>query len=104
MIRLVQDKYDELARLCRKYHVKRLEIFGSAASDNFDPASSDLDFLVQFEPCPPSDHYERYFGLLESLQTLFGHSIDLVEANALKNPYFIKRVNQSRTPIYHPPI
>ena len=100
MIRLIQDKREELARLCRKYHVKSLEIFGSAASDSFDPTSSDLDFLVQFESCTPSDHYERYFGLLESLQTLFGHSIDLVEANAIKNPFFIKRVNKSRTPIY----
>jgi predicted nucleotidyltransferase len=100
MIRLIQDKYEELARLCLKYKVKSLEVFGSAASDNFDPASSDLDFLVQFEQCSPSDHYERYFGLLESLQTLFGQSIDLVETNAMKNPYFIRRVNQTRTPIY----
>ena len=100
MIGLIEEKYDEIARLCRKYHVKRLEVFGSATGDDFDPTSSDLDFLVQFEQCSPSEHYERYFGLLESLLALLGHSIDLVETDAIKNPYFIRRVNQSRTPIY----
>ena len=97
---MIEAKADELKQLCRRYHVQRLELFGSAAEDNFNPSLSDLDFLVQFEPCSPSEHYERYFGLLESLQALFGRQIDLVEAGAMRNPYFIRRVNRSRTPIY----
>ncbi len=100
MNRLIEENRTDLNRLCHCYHVQFLEIFGSAARDDFNPKTSDLDFLVEFEPCSPSDHYERYFGLLESLRALFDRPVDLVEAKAMRNPYFIRRVNQSRTPIY----
>ncbi len=100
MISLVESKLDILKELCVKYAVMRLELFGSATSDEFNFSSSDLDFLVQFEECSPSDHYERYFGLLESLEELFDRKIDLVEEGAMRNPYFIRRVNQSRSSIY----
>ena len=97
---LVENKIGSLKKLCARYGVMRLELFGSAAGEGFDPESSDLDFLVQFLPCTPSDHYEHYFGLLESLEKLYKRKIDLVEEDAMRNPYFIKRVNQSRLPIY----
>ena len=97
---LVENKIETLKELCAKYGVKRLELFGSATGEDFDLESSDLDFLVQFEPCSPSDHYEHYFGLLESLKNLYDRKIDLVEEDAMRNPYFIRRVNQSRSPIY----
>lgn len=97
---LIKKTHADLIQLCRRYRVHRLELFGSAARDDFDPKTSDLDFLVEFEPCSPSDHYEHYFGLLESLRALFGRPVDLVEAKAMRNPYFIRRVNQSRTSIY----
>ena len=100
MNRLVEDHRDALNRLCRAYHVDRMDLFGSAAQGGFNPATSDLDFLVRFKPCSPGQHYERYFGLLESLQALFDHRIDLVEADAMRNPYFVRRVNESRTSIY----
>ena len=45
----ISDKKDELAELCRRYGVARLEVFGSAArGTDFDPQSSDADFLVAF--------------------------------------------------------
>jgi predicted nucleotidyltransferase len=56
--------------------------------------------LVVFEPCTPGEHYERYFGLAESLEALFGRRVDLVEANAMRNPYPIRRANATRTPLY----
>ena len=100
MTPLVEEKREELVRLCRRYRVGRLELFGSAAGDDFDPGRSDLDFLVQFEPCSPGEHYERYFCLLEALEDLFQRNIDLVEADAIRNPYFIRRVNETRRSIY----
>ena len=45
---------DELEKLCRRYQVWRLELFGSAASGEFDPNTSDLDFLVMFEELDPA--------------------------------------------------
>ncbi len=100
MDRLVEDKRTELDELCRKFRVRRLEFFGSAADGSFDPETSDLDFLVEFLPLKPGEHFDAYFGLLEALEELFQRRVDLVSINAMRNPYFIRRVNQSRIPVY----
>ena len=44
----IHAKREEIADLCRKHHVRRLSVFGSAARDDFDPDSSDVDVLVTF--------------------------------------------------------
>jgi predicted nucleotidyltransferase len=97
---VLTDKLAAVSRLCRQYHVQRLELFGSATSAAFDPARSDLDFLVEFEPAGPVEHAERYFGLLAALQDLLGRNVDLVEVRAIRNPYFLQAVQSSRTLIY----
>lgn len=97
---LIEARRDELTRLCERYRVSRLELFGSAASPRFDPATSDLDFLVEFLPMAPPDHSEAYFGLLEALQDLFQRSIDLVEVGAIRNPYFRASVDRTRVLLY----
>lgn len=91
---------DELTRLCAKYDVLRLEVFGSAASGAYRPGDSDLDFLVEFRPLSPGAYADAYFGLLAALERLFGCSVDLVVAKAIKNPYFLESVNQTRTLVY----
>ena len=101
MNRLIEDKREELNRVCARYHVRCLELFGSAATgQHFDTEKSDLDFLVEFLPLQPGEHFDTYFGLLESLQDLFERSVDLVMTRAIKNPYFLKSVNQTRTVLY----
>lgn len=50
MIPLVLERLDDLRELCQRFRVQRLDLFGSATSTDFDPATSDLDFLVEFEP------------------------------------------------------
>ncbi len=97
---VVQEQAAELERLCRRYSVERLDLFGSAATDRYQPEDSDLDFLVEFQPLPFGSYADAYFGLLESLQQLFGRPVDLVVASAIKNPYFLQSVEQTRTPIY----
>ncbi len=97
---LIEENRDELNQLCQRFKVHRLELFGSAADGSFDLATSDLDFLVEFLELQPGEHFDAYFGLLESLRDLFQRKIDLVETKAMRNPYFIRRVNESRTSIY----
>lgn len=63
---------------------------------------SDVDFLVEFQPLPPGQRAEAYFGLLEDLQALLGRSVDLVVACAIQNPYFRQAVESSREVIYAP--
>lgn len=69
---VIREHREDLARLCVQHAVRRLEIFGSAATGRFDPASSDLDFLVELEPGTPGEVADRYLGLLEDLERLFG--------------------------------
>lgn len=100
MVAIIENNKLPLFELCRKFMVKRLDLFGSATDDTFDPARSDIDFLVEFEPSTPSEHANRYFGLLSSLQDLFGRKIDLVEIRAIKNPYFKEDIEETRVILY----
>ena len=85
-----------LAALCRRHRVRRLDLFGSAATGAFDPARSDLDFLVEFEELEPRAYARSYFGLRNDLVALFGCEVDLVTLPALKNPYFTRQVMAER--------
>ncbi len=100
MIPLIEHHRNALLALCRKYHVTRLEVFGSAAEQNDDAAARDVDMLVTFRPAPELGPADQYFGLREELQSLLGRSIDLVCATAMRNPYFIREVNRSRRVLY----
>lgn len=98
---IIDDNNRELVRLCRRYHVRRLDIFGSATRGaQFDEATSDLDFLVEFEPTHAMGPADQYFGLLEALTQLFGREVDLVTTRSLRNPYFIKSVEETRRTLY----
>ncbi len=96
----ISKKIAEISSLCAKRNVRRLALFGSAVSEGFDPDSSDIDFIVEFEPMEPVVYAESYFGLLEDLERLFGTGIDLVEYGPIKNPYFKKEVDETRIVIY----
>ena len=100
MVRLVEEKLAVLARLCARRGVRRLELFGSAAAADFDPAKSDLDFLVEFFDLPWNGCADAYFGLREDLTELFQRPIDLVMISAVRNPYFLQAIQNTRTTLY----
>jgi uncharacterized protein len=100
MIAELASHREELRDLCRRFHVRRLDVFGSAARGDFDPARSDLDFLVEFETLDPGAYFDAYFGFKESLEALFGRKVDLVEPSAVRNPYFKAGIESSREPVY----
>lgn len=100
MIRLVAEKQKELERLCKKFRVRRLELFGSGVGDGFDPETSDLDFLVEFHELQANEYADTYFGLLEDLRSLFQRDLDLVMPSALRNPYLRESIERSRTLLY----
>jgi hypothetical protein len=100
MTAILEAKRSEIAALCRRRHVRRLEVFGSAASGAFDPQTSDFDFLVEFDPLGPGERADAYFGLLEDLQELFQRPVDLVMVRAISNPYFRRAIEQTREVLY----
>lgn len=92
---------EELQNLCRRFGVRRLDIFGSAAHGDFDPARSDFDFLVEFDAdAPDARSLKSYFRFKESLEALFGRGVDLVEAGALRNPYVKASIERSRETVF----
>jgi uncharacterized protein len=97
---LIAQHGQEVSEICRRYKVRRLELFGSAAGEEFDPSHSDIDFLVEFEALAEGEHADAYFGLLESLQSLFGRPIDLVMTRAIRNRFFIEAIEPTRTLVY----
>jgi predicted nucleotidyltransferase len=63
MIAEISAHRQELEDLCRRFHVRRLDLFGSATGNDFDPARSDLDFLVEFDRrAPEALSFDTFFG------------------------------------------
>ena len=93
---------DALPALCRHFHVRQLDLFGSAADGRFDPAHSDLDFLVAFEALPGAAYADAYFGLRDGLAGLFGRPVDLLTEPALENPYLRRRIEAQRQRLFPP--
>ena len=97
---IIEKKLEEMIALCEKRRVRRLALFGSAAGDSFDPATSDIDLLVEFHPMTPAQHADNYFGLMEDLEKLFGFEIDLLDPAPIQNPYFKQALEQTQVVLY----
>ncbi|HKM68847.1 MAG TPA: nucleotidyltransferase domain-containing protein [Pseudomonadota bacterium] len=89
-----------ITELCRRFGVRRLDLFGSAATGRFDLRRSDLDFLVEFEEMPPGSYAKACFGLRQSLERLFGRPIDLLTEPALANPYLRRQIESEKRTLY----
>lgn len=96
---IIDPQLAEVSALCRRYGVRKLELFGSAITGAFDPQTSDLDFLIDMTD-EGGNLFHRYFDLKEALEALFGRKVDLVMVGALENPYFIESINRSRQTVY----
>ena len=98
---VVANNKDALVALCERYEVKTLMLFGSAVAGNFDEQSSDLDFIVEFDPETLAvDGAERYFGLLLALQDLFARPVDLITAGSVRNPYVLAEIEANKEVLY----
>ena len=89
---------DALAEFCRKWRISELSIFGSVLRDDFGP-ESDLDFLVSFEPGTPLD-IDRLLDMKAELAARCGRTVDLVEKEALRNPWRRHEILKTREVIY----
>ncbi len=99
MLELLRNRHDEIRLLCEKHKATQLAVFGSAATGKFH-ASSDLDFLVDFEETlSAKDMATAFFGLKEDLETMFSRPVDLITVSSLTNPYF-RAVMEERQPLY----
>lgn len=80
----VSARRDAIAELCRRFHVRRLEVFGSAARGaDFDAQRSDADFLIEFEP-GQDPGMAGFMDLKQALEQAVGRPVDLVDRLAVE--------------------
>jgi predicted nucleotidyltransferase len=101
MNQFVEQHKNAISALCREFRVSRLYLFGSAATSNFDPERSDVDFLVEYPPDYDFGPWlARYFEFKERLEALLARPVDLVMAGAPRNPYVIASIKETRKLLY----
>jgi uncharacterized protein len=101
MIEFIDQHRQQISQICLKHQVKRLELFGSAVRDDFDPAKSDLDFFVEFCSYDSPGIADQWFGLQEDLEAVLGRPVDLSSIRAAKNPYFLEVTNRNKVALYN---
>ena len=99
----IAARVPELAALCRRYGVARLQVFGSAArGGDFDDLGSDADFLVTLGPAARHD-LAAFADFKDALEALFGRPVDLVEREAVeasRNHIRRRRILAEAEPVY----
>jgi len=98
----IEEKLDAVRALCVKYGVKKLTLFGSAARGEYDPATSDVDFLIELpEDLPGLERGRALWGLMCDLDELFGTYVDVLDLAKVENPYLRRSIEGNpRIPIY----
>lgn len=99
MIALVEDKRDDIAVLCRRFGIQRLDLFGSAATGDFDPETSDLDFVVDLGEYDDTVHL-RYLGLVAGLQDILECDIDVLTADTIRDPFLLAAIDHDKVRLY----
>ena len=103
MVEELINKLDDLAAICRRFGVDRLELVGSATGDSdrpFDPRQSDFDFLVSFGPPPHGmDLLDQYFDLIDIVSDLFERPTQIIDDRAVRNPYLRRSLDRQRRPL-----
>ena len=89
---------DKIENFCRKWKVVELALFGSVLRDDFRP-DSDIDVLVTFTPDCGWSLWDM-FDMREELHNLLGRDIDLIEKDALRNPFRKKEILSNYEVVY----
>lgn len=98
-MRIIDRNKEKLVALCQLHKVKRLFVFGSVMTPQFNK-HSDIDFIVDFEDVDLYNYADNYFDLKTSLENLFKREVDLLEDKAIRKPFFRKSVDSSKQLIY----
>lgn len=99
-ISILEGHRNEVERLCRRFGVRRLRLFGSALTDGWDPERSDLDFLAEFDALQEMDAFDQYMGFVSALKDLLGYEVDVVDWLAAKNPFFRRNAERLAVDLY----
>jgi len=94
----IQVDEKHIAEFCQKWKIREFALFGSVLNEGFNP-ESDVDVLVSFEPDAHWSLFE-WTDMIEELEEIFGHKVDLVEKDCLRNPFRRHSILSTKEVIY----
>ncbi len=100
-MKLIEINIDRIIELCKKFHVRKLWVFGSILTSRFRP-ESDIDFCVDFDwkNIPLMNAADNFFDFQYALEDLLKRKIDITDDSAVRNRYFREELNETRRLIY----
>jgi len=98
-VNLIDLNIDKIRSLCAKHKVNKLFVFGSVLKDTFNK-ESDIDLVVDFAGIDLYDYADNYFDLKDQLESVFERPVDLLEQQAIKNPYLKKQIDREKKLVY----
>lgn len=96
---LIESNIERLRQLCQNHKVGHLFAFGSVLSNRFG-ADSDIDLIVDFKDVDLLEYADNYFSLKDELEKLFNRKVDLLEAQAIRNPFFKESIDRQKKLVY----
>jgi predicted nucleotidyltransferase len=75
----------KIEAFCLRWKIKEFALFGSVLREDFRP-DSDIDVLVSFAP-DGGITFDNRVEMLDELAGIFGREVDMVEKNAIRNPF-----------------
>lgn len=95
----LDNHISDIVTLCSQHHVRHLFAFGSVLTDDF-MRTSDVDLMVDFLPVSATQYADNYYSLKFALEKVLNRTVDLLEEQALKNPYLLNTINNKKQLIY----
>lgn len=102
MIPLIKDNRDAIVALCKRYGVAKLAVFGSAARGDFDPETSDVDFVLEFLDYGPGVS-NRFIDFADDLEALLERDVDLLFESVVMDPDLLREVQSTQEIVYRDP-
>ena len=97
---IIKENIETIIKICGRYNVVRLYVFGSVLEKTFSYKKSDLDFIVEMEQVSAIEKGEKLIQLWDELENLFQRNVDLLTDQPIRNPYFKAQVERTKQLIY----
>ena len=91
--------YEDIVRLCVKYHITKMSIFGSVLRDDFSNRS-DVDILVSYENYKENNNPFDFLYIEDDFEQLLNREVDVVDIDELTNPIRRKKILSTCEVVY----
>lgn len=96
---LKKENIKKINSACKIHLVEKMYMFGSMVSGKMNK-DSDVDILVKFADMDPYNYFDNLLSLKENLESIFKRPVDLLEEQAVKNPYLKRSIDRNKILIY----